>query len=47
MAVHSDAQTLRVAEAVTQQLESEIQAAAMSTVVTAELNTRILVEGMR
>ena len=34
-------------EGVTRQLESEIQAAAMSTAVTAGLNTHAVVEGMR
>ena len=47
MVAHSDAQTLRVAEAVTQQLESEIQAAATSTAATAELNARTAVKGMQ
>ena len=47
VAAHSKAQTSRVAEAVTWQLESEIQAAVTSTAVTAELNTRAAVEGMR
>ena len=47
MAAHSDAQTSRVAKAVTRQLESEIQATAMSTAATAELNTCAAVEGMR
>ena len=46
VAAHSDAQTSRVAKAVTRQLESEIQAAAMSTAATAELHTRAAVEGM-
>ena len=43
----SDTQASRIAEMVTQQMESEIQAAAMSTAVTAEINTRTMVEGMR
>ena len=41
-----DAQALRVAETVTQQLESEIRAAVMNTAVTAELNTCAAFEGM-
>ena len=47
MAEHSQRQTSRVAEVVTQQLEKEIEAAAMSTVVTAETQMRIIVEWMR
>ena len=37
----------RIAEKVTQQLESEINATASSTAVAAEVNTRAAVEGMR
>ena len=47
MAAHSDAQMSWVAEAITQQLKSEIQAAVTSTATTAELNTCAVVEGIR
>ena len=47
MAVHSNAHTLQVAEAVTRKLESEMQATATSTATTVELNTRAVVEGMQ
>ena len=47
VAEHSQAQTSRVAEAVAQQLEKEIEAAATSTAATAEIQTRTAVEGMR
>ena len=44
---HSEAQALRIVETVTQQWEKEIEAAATSAATTAELNTRIAMEGMR
>ena len=47
VAEHSQAQTSCVAVAVAQQLEKEIEAAAMSTATTAEIQTRTAVEGMR
>ena len=47
LAAHSDAQKSWVAEGVTRQLESEIQATVMSTATTVELNTCAVVEGMR
>ena len=37
----------RAVEGVTRQLESEIQAVAMSTAITAEIKMRTAVEGMR
>ena len=46
VAEHSQAQTSRVAEAVALKLEKEIEAAAMSTAATAEIQRRIAVEGM-
>ena len=45
--MQSGAQMSRTVEGVTQQLESKIQAAAMSTAATAEIKTRTAVEGMR
>ena len=47
VAEHSQVQTLRVAVAVAQQLEKEIEAAATSTAVTAEIQMRTAVEWMR
>ena len=47
IAAHSEAQTLRIADVVTQQLEREIQAAATSSATTAEVQTHTVVEGMR
>ena len=44
---HSEGRTSRIAEAVTQKLEKEIEAAAMSAAVTVEVQTRTAVEGMR
>ena len=47
VAKHSQAQTSCVAEAVAQQLEKEIEAAATSAAATAEVQTCTAVEGMR
>ena len=47
VARHSEAQTSCVAEAVAQQLEKEIEAAATSTAATVEIQMHIAVEGMR
>ena len=47
VAEHSQAQTLRVAKAVTQNLEKVIEAAATSTATTAEIQTCTAVEGIR
>ena len=47
VAEQSQVQTSRVAVAVAQQLEKEIEAAASSTAATAEIHTRTAVEGMR
>ena len=46
VAAYSDAEASRVAETVTQQLEREIHAAATSTAVTVETQTRTAVEAM-
>ena len=46
MAAYSEAQASRVVETVTQQLEREIHAAAMSTTVMAEIQTHTAIEGM-
>ena len=47
VAEHSQAQTSRVAVAVAQQLEKEIEAAVTSTAATAEIQMCTAVEGMR
>ena len=47
VAAYSDAQASRVAADVTARLEHEVQAAATSTVATAELTTCTIVEGVR
>ena len=47
VAEYADAQTSRVAVDVTQRLQKEINAAAMSTAATAEVTTRNVVEGVR
>ena len=44
---HSEAQTLRVAEVVTQHLEKEIEAAVTSVATIAEVQTHTTMEGMR
>ena len=47
VAEHSQAQTSRIVVAAAQQLEKEIEAAATSTAMTTEIQTRTAVEGMR
>ena len=47
VAEQSQAQTLRVAMAVAQKLEKEIEAAVSTTAATAKIHTRTAVEGMR
>ena len=47
MAVQSGAQMSRAVEGVTRQLESKIQAAAMSMAATTEIKMRTIDEGMR
>ena len=47
VAASSDTQALRVTPEVTQRLESEIQAAAMSTATTGDVNMCSVVEGVR
>ena len=44
---HSEVQTPRIAETVTQQLEKEIEATAMSAATTAEIQMHTTMEGMR
>ena len=47
VAAQTSSEMSRIAEKVTQQLESEINAVASSTAVIAEVNTRVAIEGMR